>query len=130
MRACTGKYTARLKSAAVAPTLQGLSWELMIECVFDKAWHGAGSRLGVYCVPRNLPKGTYATCSYQLQYTISSPTHTLDAVLDRLQTGGQGWRDFFDLGVMAGGWDEAAWAAKGLPSHGTLQLKLKVKPSP
>jgi hypothetical protein len=36
------------------------------------------------------------------------------------------WEDLFDLGAMAGGWDEAAWAARGLPVEGDLKLTLKV----
>lgn len=38
-----------------------------------------------------------------------------------------GWQDFFDTGVMAGGWDSAAWVQAGLPTSGELVLKLSVK---
>jgi hypothetical protein len=34
--------------------------------------------------------------------------------------------DVFELGPMAGGWDAAAWADKGLPTEGNLLLKLQV----
>eukprot|EP00775_Hariotina_reticulata_P003999 gene3999-4249_t len=39
--------------------------------------------------------------------------------------GGKGYNDFWGLGAMAGGWDAAAWAAKGLPSSGDLLLELQ-----
>jgi hypothetical protein len=40
--------------------------------------------------------------------------------------------DFFGIGVMSGGgavggWDEAAWAAKGLPTEGELEVQLTIK---
>jgi hypothetical protein len=38
--------------------------------------------------------------------------------------GGYGWPDFFQLGAMAGGWDAAAVAAKGLPASGELPITL------
>lgn len=37
-----------------------------------------------------------------------------------------GIRDFFELGPMAGGWDEAAWLAKGLPASGDVTFTLHV----
>jgi hypothetical protein len=126
MRAYTGKQVVGLESgpSASTPPLQGIRWGLLLQCVCTGA-QSAGSNLGVYCKPVNLPKGTYPTCSYQ--YTISSLAHTANGVWRRLSTGSLGRHDFFGLGVMAGGWDESAWAAKGLPTSGTLQLKLKVK---
>jgi hypothetical protein len=40
------------------------------------------------------------------------------------------FQDWFKLGVMAGGWDEVAWAGKGLPSSGHLTIKLEVSKVP
>jgi hypothetical protein len=37
-----------------------------------------------------------------------------------------GWSNVFELGPMAGGWDEVAWASKGLPSSGLLNIKITV----
>ena len=34
--------------------------------------------------------------------------------------------DFFSLGAMSGGWDDAAWAAKGLPASGELVFTLTI----
>lgn len=36
------------------------------------------------------------------------------------------WHDPLSLGVMASGWDEAAWAAQGLPTEEDLELKLQI----
>jgi len=37
-----------------------------------------------------------------------------------------GFHDFFGVGRMAGGWDHTAWANKGFPTAGNLEVKLKV----
>jgi hypothetical protein len=38
---------------------------------------------------------------------------------------GYGYNDFFVFAMSAGGgWDEAAWAAKGLPPSGALEITL------
>lgn len=37
-----------------------------------------------------------------------------------------GCKDFLGLGPMTRGWDELAWANKGLPTAGTVELKLEV----
>jgi len=37
-----------------------------------------------------------------------------------------GSRDVFSLGPLSSGWDEAAWASKGLPATGQLDLTLTV----
>lgn len=36
------------------------------------------------------------------------------------------WMDFLQVGSMPGGWDEAAWVAKGLPTTGDLVLQFVV----
>jgi hypothetical protein len=37
-----------------------------------------------------------------------------------------GLKNLFKIGPMAGGWDDVAWASKGLPSSGPLTIKLTV----
>jgi hypothetical protein len=42
-----------------------------------------------------------------------------------------GFRDFLDIGPMAGGWDELAWANKGLPTAGEVDIRMKLSlPAP
>lgn len=40
--------------------------------------------------------------------------------------GWAGFRDFLQIGPMAGGWDKVAWANKGLPAAGKVDVRLKV----
>ena len=40
---------------------------------------------------------------------------------------GWGFVDLFGLGHMSGGFDEAAWGAKGLPASGSIKLRLTLE---
>lgn len=40
--------------------------------------------------------------------------------------GWAGFPDFLQVGPMAGGWDKVAWANKGLPAAGKVDVRLKV----
>lgn len=37
-----------------------------------------------------------------------------------------GWHDVLQIGPMAGGWDDVAWANKGLPTTGAVDIGIKV----
>lgn len=52
--------------------------------------------------------------------------YTCVAPLEGKGAKGYGFHDFFELGAMAGGWDEAAVAAKGLPTSGDLPITMTV----
>jgi hypothetical protein len=41
-----------------------------------------------------------------------------------------GFSDFFKVGCMSGGFDEVAWAGKGLPTSGSILLQMIVKDAP
>lgn len=36
-----------------------------------------------------------------------------------------GWHGFLQIGPMAGGWDDVAWANKGLPTTGAVDIRMK-----
>jgi hypothetical protein len=85
--------------------------------------HDAGCEVGLFAYAANLPEDGYYSFYYQIEsagtvnkgWSPVMPTYI-----------GFGLQDFFSLGAMAGGWDEAAWAAKGLPASGLLQVQLTV----
>jgi hypothetical protein len=57
--------------------------------------------------------------------------YTAESLPTNLRSG-WGYDDFFGIGVMSGGgavggWDEAAWAAKGLPTEGELEVQLTMQ---
>jgi hypothetical protein len=85
--------------------------------------------VGVYAKADNLPAHTAVRVRFTLECGFIRP-HPATA---RFTTGIQsswGYRDFFGVGAMSGGFDAAAWAAKGLPTEGQpLVFKLKVRPA-
>jgi hypothetical protein len=88
-----------------------------------------GVKLGVYYMPGSLPSDMLYTGKFRLQVeSFDTRVSSLQKPLPGNRT--RGWADFFSLGPMAGGWDEAAWAAKGLPTSGQLTIKLTVSDVP
>lgn len=117
-----GSY-AELNSAACTPPLGGLSWQLQLNCTWDRQLKG--SKIGLFVVPNNVPPGmAHSPCM-----TVECSGHVSRSTgrLQRIRRSGWGWIDFFDVGCMPGGWDEAAWLAKGLPAEGQLTFRLQIK---
>lgn len=95
----------------------------------------------MYARPANLPADTLCQCSFSREWVATdslkwggwdewggSESEVSRKAIHCFKAGGvgRGWRDFFDVGPMPGGFDEAAWAAKGLPTSGQIVLKLTV----
>jgi len=119
--------TVQLSCPAAPPPLGGIAWGLLMQAGWDA--DKQGSLIGFYAVPWNKP------VSMCLRYAIHIKTTELpllslsgDSLLVSAKTAGLcwGWPDAFNLGPMAGGWDEAAWASIGLPAAGQLGLTLTV----
>jgi hypothetical protein len=107
-------------SPECSPPLGGLAWQLRLTC----AQHAGGTVVGLWVGPRNPPAGVFYSCRCSLQW---------DGVPQTLQgtpcpsVKFKGYRNYLQLEPMAaGGWDEAAWAAKGLPTSGEMLLQLHV----
>jgi len=105
----------------VSPPLGGIGWELEVVVVWDAG--KKGSLIGFFAVARNVPAGMCLQYAYHFKasgvaFQTSSP----------LLLPGEMWgrRDIFKLGPLPSGWDEAAWASKGLPATGQLDLTLTV----
>jgi hypothetical protein len=102
-----------------SPPYGGVAWRMQIECGFRDG--GVNAVLDVGPVPGEVPAGIYfkfrATFSWNgVQRLFRSPC--LSA------RGEVFWDDLFEVPPMAGGWDEAAWEAAGLPAAGQTVLKL------
>jgi hypothetical protein len=84
----------------------------------------AGVEVGVYVQARHF-FGPYLSA----RISLAAPSLGITRTMNCLSSQSSGWRDFFGVGPMGGdGWDQAAWAAKGLPLEGHIQLKLTVGP--
>jgi hypothetical protein len=86
-----------------------------------------GTTVGLLAVPKDgllvFGGDVFLVFKCTLACSTNGTTHFIDCPGT---SHGQGRQDFFVIGPMAagGGWDEAAWAAKGLPVSGELQLSL------
>jgi hypothetical protein len=95
------------------------------------SWDG-GSTIRLAARAKNLPSGTVCRCAYSLECVGVNAVVPCgcNAPVDFSGTTGRGLDDFFMVGRMCGGFDEAAWAAKGLPTSGSLlsqRLRLTVR---
>jgi hypothetical protein len=99
-----------------SPPLGGISFGLQL-CDFEEG-------VALYVGAKNLPDDMFYLGTFEVQVEDSEEfaRHSENQV----ECGWNGWPDVFGLGVMAGGWDEVAWAGTGLPSSGHLTIKLKV----
>ena len=118
-------------SSEPSPPLGGISFHTRMLLKFDDG----GVKVGLFCTPRSLPHDLLYTCKVKLQveefgeWTWTDTSLPLRPKPTRCSMM-RGWFDFFQLGPMAGGWDETAWAAKGLPTNGHLTIKLTVSDVP
>jgi hypothetical protein len=94
----------------------GLTFKLRLSFSWDAGEKGA--KIGLYLMPQNVPRGAIYSCSFSA-VVHGGRSNSITTPMLASNTG-RGWPDFFDVGAMAGGWDEAAWAAEGLPTSGEL----------
>jgi hypothetical protein len=114
----------------VSPPVGGVAWRMRIVC---EPKGGEKCLIGGYADivgPDNIFYAVHVTLSCKqggvggaagsrVQHELKTPL--LRSVI------GYGDDDFFGLGAMGcGGWDEAGWAARGLPTEGELELEMVV----
>jgi hypothetical protein len=114
-----------LRSPCCTPPLSGIQYDLHIKCSPNEGSGGIGLYVGAVALAASL--------WMPVDYTIAVPGVCLRTQLTQNEGGrllksssNCGWRNFFKVSPMAGGWDEEAWAAQGLPTSGTLTIKLTV----
>jgi hypothetical protein len=105
----------------------GIKWNMSVEFRWDAAKQG--SSLGLFAMAADLPAGAFCPCTCSF-----NPRHGADVAHTVKFTNtyskdqsGRGFRDFFQIGAMPGGFDEAAWAANGLPTSGSILLMMTVE---
>lgn len=97
----------------------GLTFSLFAQCAADDA----GCKIGIFAIS-NVPAGSFYSFNFEIN-ACGKIKHWGSSPMIVGSTG-RGFGDFFCLGAMAGGWDPAAWAAKGLPASGELPITLTV----
>jgi hypothetical protein len=111
----------------VSPPVGGVAWRMRIVC---EPKGGEKCLIGGYADivgPDNIFYAVHVTLSCKQGGGFGGRVeHELRTPLLRSVIG-YGDDDFFGLGAMGcGGWDEAGWAAKGLPTDGDLELEMVV----
>jgi hypothetical protein len=111
-----------LTSPKSAP-LGGLCWYMTL-CL---EWNSEeeGDMIGVYVMSANGPPGGFVSFSFAVECLAGSNVlkHSLTVKQQRVASlCGSGYVDAFEMGTVAGGWDDDAWAAKGLPAAGEITL--------
>jgi hypothetical protein len=110
-----------ISSPSSSPPIAGLSWQIVVECAQQERDGVRGTLVGVKTYAENAPDGMF--CVY-------SCTLASGGISRHMSCGGsiheEGFANFFTMDPMVdcGGWDEAAWAAKGLPTSGELEITL------
>uniref|UniRef100_A0A383VJQ4 BACK domain-containing protein n=1 Tax=Tetradesmus obliquus TaxID=3088 RepID=A0A383VJQ4_TETOB len=119
-----GNKQVRLTSPASTPPLGGVAWRLGVRCKPHQPRNGAaGVRIGLLAESCEAPHDIFRAFSATFG---CRGARSRKATCDDGSVSGCGPSNFFRVGTMsaAGGWDEAAWAAKGLPTAGELLLSL------
>eukprot|EP00775_Hariotina_reticulata_P007835 gene7835-8032_t len=123
------KQTTCLSSPVVTAPVAGMPWRLKLFCFWvpDSAAGDAGVAaelyLGPSCFPERASGPLYCKLHSAVGWCGHEARHSVGSLVMVGRADGPG--NFFGVGVMtgAGGWDEEAWAAQGLPSEGELELE-------
>jgi hypothetical protein len=102
-----------------------VAWHINLACAQEELDGVKGTVVGFYVFPYCAPEDVMFVLKWTLKSlgTIKGSEHdTADSA------NGRGFSKFFSLDATSagGGWDEAEWAAAGLPESGELQLILRV----
>jgi hypothetical protein len=116
-----GNKVIFIHSPSSSPPLGGLSWDIEVMCTQQERDGVRGTLVGVYAHDHGGPPDVFYVFSCTL--ASGSVSRSISCCGDLHE---QGWANFFTMEPMVegGGWDEAAWAAKGLPTTGELELSL------
>jgi hypothetical protein len=119
-RSASEQAKVMLRSPCASPPLGGVCFGAMLSC---RPWKG-GAYLDLSVGPRFLPADMCLRFDVKLAVEGFKSKHQRVIWLsNRVEI----FSNFFRVGAMPGGWDERAWAAKGLPSRGHITIKAKVR---
>jgi hypothetical protein len=119
----TTQWLSTRQSPISAP-LMGISWQLklLLKWRADSA-SKQGVTLCVRAAAANLPPGTVCKATYTLE-CVGFMGPLCGTASFKKGVGGTWGRNFWRLAPMPDGFDEAVWAANGLPTSGQLVFRL------
>jgi hypothetical protein len=106
--------------------LGGIRWCIELRCNWDASRQGSTIDAYVCALPPGLPVGAVRTYSLTGEWEEDPETVLFKATQTLQGTSGVCSPDCFGVGVMAGGFDQAAWVARGLPTDDFFYLSLRV----
>jgi hypothetical protein len=115
--------TRHLVSPLSAP-LGGIQFRMKLKAAWDKS--KSSCTIGLYVEPEGVPAGMPCHFAYELQCT-HHRRHWGEGAGRCKHGRTRGFADYFCVGPMAGGWDEARWSSEGLPTTGELTFKMLIK---
>jgi hypothetical protein len=120
------KKRTTLQWSPTSCLLGGVRWSMQLKYNWDASKQGI--MIGLYSRARNLPAGSLPCCTFSLRCVgVDAGGHVTHSKRLFSDTSGWGYENVFELGSMPGGFDEAAWAAKGLPASSSITLRLTVQ---
>lgn len=123
-RCAAEQATVLLQSPTVTPPLGGIDFWVVWMCRWNSEL--GGCRLGLWVGSRNVPKTVFYAFTCKLDVAGVEVTLNSERLLPGFVRSSLGRADAFGLGAVTEGWNEAAWAAKGLPTSGQLDVRLTV----
>jgi hypothetical protein len=125
-QACRDSFTQQKTVDIIGPRsapLGGVAWRLKITC---KQGEG-GTMVGLYAGPMRLDVPASVHFKFKCSVVWQNAKRTLSSACLK-GSSGWGYANYFKLQPVAGdGWDEAVWAAAGLPAAGDMLLELCVR---
>jgi hypothetical protein len=127
----TSQWLSSSQCAGTCPTsppLMGISWQirLLLNWCADDA-SNQGVTLGAFASAANLPPGAVCQATYTLECVGFMAPRSGTQICKKGAAGNWGWGNCLSLAPMPDGFDEVAWAAKGLPTSGQLVFRLTVR---
>lgn len=121
-QACLKAYEEQKSEVLLSrhsPPISGFAWRFTLDIEAKEA----GVTLNVYFGPVKMSTSFFLSFHFSLNCNGKAAQQRVPCM-----KGNYTWHidEFPDVGVMAGGWDEAAWAAQGLPTEGDLVFELEV----
>ena len=121
----SAKRQASSTLASPSILVGGVRWRMELACRWEASKQCSRVDVDVMAAPPGIPPGAVCRCTYSVDCDVAKG-FALDTDCFTTTTR-WGRDDFFKVGPMPAGFDEAAWAAKGLPKAGSIMLKLSVQ---
>lgn len=124
LQAFASKTSAEVWSPSHSPPLKGVAGQLVLRASYEQGGVKVGMSVGIGPKGIGPPVFMPFKCRVSVEGLNEPFFQEANAIMSGKSCGG--WQNYFGVGVMAGGWDDTRWAAKGFPTQGNLVLEALV----